>query len=407
MRAAGLIAEYNPFHNGHAYHIEETKRITDADYTVVIMSGDFVQRGCPAIVDKYARTQMALLGGADLVLELPVRYATGSAEYFASASISLLSALGIVDTVCFGSELGDIRILDSIGSFLSSESPEFSVSIRKYTSQGLPFPAAREKALQEYLCGAADLSVLSSPNNILGIEYCKAIHRQKADLKPVTIPRIGSDYHRQELCGTFSSASAIRQAICSDDAISLTEQIPEEPRKVLEAALKGGRTADINDYTLLLKYRLMSESPDTLTAYQDITEYLANRICSKRYHFHMYADLIDCLKTKDLTYSRISRSLLHILLNIKKIPAEDAPYTPYARVLGFRKSSDGLLKAIKHHGTIPLITKLADRASILCGDALAMLDEDIWCANVYENVMSYKAHCPFVHEISHPVVIIP
>jgi predicted nucleotidyltransferase len=233
MKVVGLITEYNPFHNGHKYHIEEARRITGADYVVAVMSGDFVQRGVPAIIDKYSRTRMALNNGVDLVLELPVCYATGSAEYFAHGAVAVLNALGVVDYLCFGSEAGEIELLQKATELIYSAPASFDDLLKAYLKEGLNYPAARQKAL-EAVTGSlspdnnrpddnnALIKVFTEPNNILGIEYLKAIHDLSASMQPVTIRREVAHYHEATLTridtpSVISSATAIRSTINTID----------------------------------------------------------------------------------------------------------------------------------------------------------------------------------------------
>ncbi|MBR4277086.1 MAG: nucleotidyltransferase family protein, partial [Lachnospiraceae bacterium] len=209
MIVNGIIAEYNPFHNGHIAHLEKTKEQTNADYTIVAMSGNFVQRGAPAVVDKYVRTKMALEGGADLVLEIPTCYSTSSAEYFASAGVALLDKIGVVDYLSFGSESGDIEILNHIASILLEEPPEFSEYMQRYLREGYTYPLARNNALIQYENSLFDATrVLESPNNILAIEYIKAILRRESTITPFTIKRQGSNYHDRYMADNATSASA-------------------------------------------------------------------------------------------------------------------------------------------------------------------------------------------------------
>ena len=212
MKIAGIIAEYNPFHTGHAYHIQKTRELTGADYIVVVMSGDFVQRGAPALYSKHLRTRMALLGGADLVFELPATHACESAEFFAQSAVGLLDGLGCVDVLSFGSESGDIEPFLKLGAFLATETPEYQNLLKEYLKKGESFPKARSLALQELLSDTdTDTGTfLQTPNNILGVEYCKALCRRNSPIRPFTVKREGNAYHEESLKEQFPSASAIR-----------------------------------------------------------------------------------------------------------------------------------------------------------------------------------------------------
>ena len=234
MKIVGLIAEYNPFHNGHEYHIQKAKEVTGADTVIVVMSGNFVQRGAPAIMPKHLRAKVALKSGASLVLELPVCFATGSAEYFAQGAVALLDSLGCVDALCFGSECGDIQPLTRIAEVLSDEPEEYRALLRASLKEGLPFPSARERALQDYLHDPALSRILASPNNTLGVEYIKALIRQDSTIRPYTILRKDSRYHADTLepAGNFSSATAIRRLLLfSGSSLRTVEDTPyDEPK---------------------------------------------------------------------------------------------------------------------------------------------------------------------------------
>lgn len=387
MRIVGLIAEYNPFHNGHKYHIEKAKEITDADMAIVVMSGNFVQRGAPAIMPKHLRAKSALLSGADLVLELPVRFATGTAETFAYGAVSLLHQLGCVDCICFGSECGDITKLKRFAKILADEPDEYKKLLQEYLKSGLSFPLARQKALGEN-------EVLNKPNNILGIEYLKALYRLNSSMEPFTITRIESSYHDTTLSNRYSSASAIRESF--KDTIEwklLTDQIPPKSLDILRRDFGTRFPVVANDFSLLLKQRLLMESVATLAEYEDVSESLANKITKLRNQFVSYEQFCELLKTKDLTYTRISRALLHILLNIKKIDSNEGP--TYARVLGFRKDSASVMTAMKDTTSIPLVTKLADAQ---------ISQEDIFTSDLYESVITEKFKTPFINEYEHQII---
>lgn len=410
MKITGLIAEYNPFHNGHAYHLQNSRRLTGADYTVVVMSGNFVQRGAPAVTDKYTRTRMALENGADLVLELPVRCALGSAEFFAAGGIALLDALGVIDYVAFGSECGDAAILLAIAKMLGRESREYKDVLRREISRGLSFPAAREQALSSVFPEKAReiQEVFSSPNNILGIEYCRALLRFGSSIRPCTFPRLESDYHQTTLTENFSSASALRRCLKEGDLTKIPSQMPASSWKLLAQAHEIGETADSNDYSLLLKYRLMAETARSLTGYLDVTEDLANRILSQLNRLNSFEEFAALLKTRQMTYTRICRVLFHILLDIPGYSLTDQPQqtAPYARILGFRRKAAPLLHEIKKKSAIPLISKVAAADSLLSSPGRAMLEEDLRCANLYDSVLAIKNRRPFLHEASRPPVII-
>lgn len=434
MKVIGIIAEYNPFHNGHQYQIEQAKKLTGADAAVIVMSGNYVQRGIPAIVDKYTRTRMALSCGADLVIELPLYYACSSAEYFARGAVSLFDKLGVIDTLVFGSESGNIKLLSEIAAMLASPTDSLLSSIRAYVKQGHSFPKSRVLALMDsfqvtdsykYADTAQLKEVLSSPNNILGIEYCKALLTFKSSITPMTIQRVGADYHDEALTGTRSSATAIRAAFhgqimngCSEDTVSFMTsvgaQVPEPVFTLLNQCFQKNFPVFSDDLSGLLHYKLISDSPIGYEAYVDVTGDLSDRIRNKLPAYENFEQFCELLKTKDLTYTRISRCLLHILLNITKVNLQhylDHDVTPYARMLGFGTSARELLSSIKKNSTIPLLSKLADAESVLSSAtanpyAVEMLLEEINASHIYNAMVYDKFHCRIKNEYEQPMVIL-
>ena len=381
--AVGIIAEYNPFHNGHAYHIRKAKEMTQADYCIVVMSGDFVQRGAPAIYDKYTRTAMALSCGADLVIEIPSVFASSSAEDFAACGVALLNNLGVAGSLCFGSECGDVEKLSGIASILATEPTVYTKELRKELKKGATFPEARNQALIS--CGILkneESSVLVSPNNILGIEYCKALYRQKSPIVPVTLSRKGCGYHDTSLVTEhFSSATGIRKALYDNpdilkDAESALIQVPAAVRQILHPLRYPGYHKGL---------------------FKQLTDFLP------------FEERINRLKTRQYTYTRISRALLHIALGItshETALGRNAGYAPYARVLGFKKTSANLMGEIKKRGNIPLITKTADARLILSGTAWSMLQRDFYCSHIYQTIVQNKYHIQMKNEFTHSVVIL-
>lgn len=417
MRTAGIIAEYNPFHNGHKYHIEQTRELTGADYIIAVMSGNYMQRGVPAIAGKYSRAQMALENGVDLVLELPLYYAAGSAEFFAIGAVTLLDKLGIADSLCFGSECGNIRILTDIAKRLIDEPDSHKHILQEELKKGLSFPKARALALNKHFSDTAHISeVLASPNNILGIEYMKALLKRNSAIKPYTIMRKGASYHDSALfsgsrtdSSPQSSASAIRRSISADSLMAVKGHVPDSVYEILQKLSGRGFPINSNDFSLLLNYKLLSAAAEDLTVYMDVNEDLSDKIKKNINHFQNYEQFCLLLKSKDTTYSRISRCLLHILLDMKKEALKAyaaADYIPYARVLGFSKSSTALMRAIKNNTSLPLITKLADAPALLTQTGNDMLKKEITASHIYDSVVSDKFRIPFVNEYSKELIII-
>ena len=421
--AVGIIAEYNPFHNGHAYQIKKAKELSGADFCIVAMSGDFVQRGAPAIFDKYTRTRMALSAGADLVLELPPYFATSSAEDFAACGVALLDHLGVVTHLCFGSECGDTGQLMNIARLLADETPEFSALIKDLLKQGLSYPQAREQALLQYGDldaghdasdpGGCPASILASPNNILGIEYCKAILRRGCSMVPITVRRIGKAYHDHTLSEEssfleFSSATAIRQTLRQQPASpDLHSHVPEQVWNLMQNA----RPLFSDDFSSLLSYRLLElqQRHVPLEQFLDVSSDLGDRIQKQLLDFSPYEEKISQLKTRQFTYTRISRCLTHILLNMTDAEYQSrkcSDYLSYLRVLGFRRESAGILTEIKKNCDLPLITKTADAYKRLTPEAYEEFTHDIFCSHLYQSVREHKYGEASRNEFTQPVVIL-
>ena len=389
MKVVGIVAEYNPFHNGHAYHIRKAKEVTGSDYCIVVMSGDYTQRGVPAMIDKYTRAKMALLNGADLVLELPVLFATSSAEGFAGSAVSLLNATGVVTDICFGSECGNIEKLTKIAKVLLEEPDEYKDVLKRELKNGLSYPMARNTALQGLDCWDFDsLKILSMPNNILGIEYIKALFKTDSKMNPVTIQRTGNNYNDITLSELYSSALAIRSSIATTDNLeNIFSEVPENVYDIMKEKQNVSFPLVPDDFSEMLHYKLLREKEDGFSQYLDVSSDLSDRIVNNVYQYKNFESFCDLLKTKNMTYTRISRSLLHILLDIK---ASEDMSPSYLRILGINKEAGELSKSIKENCTLPLISKMADAKDILSENALTLLKEDVFAANLYDTVISHK-----------------
>lgn len=412
MKLVGLITEYNPFHNGHQYHLEKALELTNADAAIVVMSGNYVQRGTPAIMPKHLRAQSALEAGAAVVLELPVCYAAGSAEYFALGAVSLLDRLGCVSTLCFGTESGDLVPLQKLAKILVNEPDDLRILLRKYLKSGISFPAARQKALLEFTGDASLVSSLEEPNNILGLEYLKALYRLDSRIVPYTVRRQGSGYHDAALRPSYSSASAIRRLLETsgqafpDIQTFLKEQMPSACIRLLSEAYRSRYPVYADDFSLLLKYRLLTTDAKELSGFADISPELANRILKNRNRFVSFEQFCSLLKTRDCTYTRVSRALLHILLDIREKDMKEYAangWHGYARILGFRRDCTDVLSVMKQAGSVPLLTKLTADSG-LDDWAKHMLQRDIFASDLYESVVTDKFKTPFINEYKQPVI---
>ena len=344
----GIVAEYNPFHNGHKLQIDYAKSVLKADHVVVAMSGSFTQRGEIACFDKYTRAKAALLCGADIILEIPTIFATASAREFASAGVALLASTGVVDTILFSGECGDKELFINESKKLVEleESGEFNNEINALMTTGISYATARAKALKTFLSE----ELISSPNNILGLEYCRYIHVNKLNLNIEVMKRQGNKYEDLSLSGDLSSASSIREHYKLHNEF---EAIPEEVKELYE----NSPFVFANDISQMLHYKLLTT--DSFEEYLDCNSDLSDRIKNKLKDYVSFSQFCEILKSKNMEYSRISRVLCHILLGLKEANFKEAKvngYISYIRMLGFSKSGSQLLSNIKEKGTAPLLT---------------------------------------------------
>ena len=409
MKITAVIAEFNPFHNGHKYLLEECRIRTQADAVLAVLSGDYVERGAPAVADGYFRARTALLQGADLVLFLPSRFVLRSAEGYAYAAVSLLDSLGCVDSLVFGSECGDISLLRECALSLSEETDLRKEILRKNLREGLSFPKARALAYPEYA------SLLDSPNNILGIEYLKALYSMRSAIEPCTVKRIGPAHNDMTPGKEYASASAIRNLLAeksndgqesihspiphrvsSEEAIPVPHclsseellPIPEVCREALLAYCKAHRLVTSDDFSHLLGIRLMElGSREDLLLYPDVDRDLAGTIFSNRFTYTGFTAFADLIKSKAYTMTRIHRALLRIALDLRA----DGPARPlFARAAGFTAQGARLLAEIKKHSTIPILTKNSE-TEILTEEARRLYDEEIRLANIYRLIREGKS----------------
>lgn len=391
MKTIGIVCELNPLHSGHKYLLDMARKRFNADYIILVMSGDYTQRGVPSIVSKEVRTKMALMAGADAVFELPVQYATASAEYFASGAISLLNSLGCVDHILFGTENGDIEEIQKIASILNDEPDEYKKELQKGLKKGLNFASARDAALKKLITIGNSTTLIGS-NNILGIEYCRALMESKSRITPLTIKREGSDYNSDELTGTYASASAIRKLLETtypDDTYRsiLKNYIPEDVLTLLLSQKAYNRLDNYSDY---LHYKLLSERSEGFTSYADIHRDLSDKIIKFLPKYTTISEFTDLLKSKDLTYTRIQRSLLHILLGIKQETLDSLKqdnYPVYLRLLGFRKESSPLLAVIRESSSTPVISRMSDAFKIENEQQKRLLDQDVLASDIYHLII--------------------
>ncbi len=397
MKVVGVIAEYNPFHKGHLYQLSTVRKVLKPDGIIVILSGNFVQRGEPAVFDKWARAEMALYGGADLVVELPVCFSTATAEIFAESAVNLLSQTQVTNTLSFGIEEYHEKELFYLGKLLSEEPSLFKSLLNKYLKSGLSFPQARERAVVKYInTKNANLNVqlisslLKKPNFILAVEYIKAVNKIEAELSIFPVLRKGSGYHDKVIIKQYASASGIRQAIFSHGLnfnAEIIKNLPDSTLHIIKREIEHNRgPVFFNDFETLLLYILRRMPPHELTAYFDVGEGLENRIKKAAQVCGNLKQLISHIKSKRYPETRIQRILIHILLNIpKEMVASRTPQ--YLRVLGFNQRGSRILKEMNQKITIPIITRASEYKS-LNQSAKKMFEKDLLSSDIYS--LAYK-----------------
>lgn len=400
MKAVGLVTEYNPFHNGHLYHLNKAMELTGADISVAVMSGDFVQRGEPAVLDKYTRTSMALNSGVNLVVELPVNYAVSSAESFAAGALKVLDYIK-ADSIAFGSESGDIERLSKLAHILCDNEDTLYKEISKYTANGISYAAARQKVVEK-LTDKDTAEMLTSSNNILAVEYLKAIIKNNYAIKPYTVQRQGDSYNDTDIRSEYASATALRENLKADN---ISEYIPVKAGLILSSNTNYIYPDDITEalFTRLLDILFASNYDknvfiENVMQYPDVSKEIAGRLYksamdmitrtvpqgaeSKDNGLFSFGSLCEHIKTKEVPLSRIKRALVRITLGLDKKHMEKYANEPYIRVLGFDKKGQEYLSYIRKNVEVPLITKTADYKE--------MLLDDIHAANIYNMIVAGK-----------------
>lgn len=400
MRVAGIIAEYNPLHNGHVHHIAQTREKTGSEYVIVAMSGDYVQRGEPAIADKFARAEWALHAGADLVLELPVTCAVSSAERFAYGGVRVLAGTGVVNVLSFGSENADIALIKKAADVLAHETPQFKSRLQGQLAVGKSYPRARYDALEESGAPRFVLDLLRTPNSILGLEYIRCLNKYAPDVEPVAIARKGSHYHDTALGGAYASATAIREALFrNDSAVEGTM-----PMYVAGRFALGARPIMPGDAEQLMLYALKRMRPDEYLELPDVQEGFENVIARAARKAITLSQLFETLKSKRYTMARCKRIALCAMLGVTKgdVSAVLDEQALYLRVLGFRNAARPLLTAINAAKTLPLVARHADLARCT-PEALEQLAIDRRAHSIYA-LISAPENPP--EDFSRPPIII-
>lgn len=366
MKILSFITEYNPFHFGHKYHLEKSKTLTNSNHTIAIMSSSFVQRGEPAFLDKWTRSKMAIENGVDLVIELPFIYSIQSAELFAFGAIKILNSLNCVDYLSFGSETGDIKLLKHISDILVEEPLEYRTCLKKNLDQGLSFPKARSKGIgclvSDNLKNDVD-TILNKSNNILAIEYLKALNRLNSNIKPFNIKRIGADYNNQKIDNLYPSATSIRKKILSDGITSVKNLIPPPSYKLMQEYLIDYKSFNTMDnYSDILKYLVLTTDKNDLKNIFDMENGLENRFIEKFKKGGDINKIIKEISSKRHTKTRISRILIHLLNKLDRETIENLykKSPAYIRILASNKKGLEIIRKIKEKSNTPIINKFSD-----------------------------------------------
>lgn len=400
MKACGLIVEYNPFHYGHLYHIQKAKELSGADCVIAIMSGSFLQRGEPAIIDKFYRAKAALKAGVDIVLELPYAYAVQSSTYFAHGAVLSLAKMGI-HSLCFGSESGRIDEFLQSYSLVQKNEQFIKPAVKSYLNKGMAYPKAYQLAYQEQIQSSPPLDI-TKPNNILGLSYVQTILDHQLPIEMLTIQRLKSDYHEQQITGKIASATSIRRQLIEKDYINgpIQQTMPEDMVQLLkEYKEKTSLWHTWEKYFPFLHYRVMTMKEEKLQQIKGVDEGLENRIketAKKATTFHHW---MQAIKTKRYTWTRLQRMFVHILTNTTKKETINKHKIPYLRILGMSQTGRKYLNQTKKKIDVPLFTQLKR-------DPHPILKMEERATNAYYSILPAKTyHKMRKQEVTPPIFL--
>ncbi|MFS0672332.1 nucleotidyltransferase [Ornithinibacillus sp. 179-J 7C1 HS] len=403
MNVCGLIVEYNPFHNGHLYHIEQAKKQTNADCVIAVMSGSFLQRGEPAIMDKFHRAKAALLSGIDIVVELPYVFAVQSSDLFAKGSVLTLHELG-VNSICFGSEAGNIQeFINGYQAFIHNK-PTYQTNLRHHLQAGYSFPEASKLAYESIGLTKNGID-LSKPNNILGFSYVRTILENHLPIQPITIKRKNSEYHDTEITGSIASATSIRKKLLEEKKVlsDLTNTMPPATIHELQNYQSFATTLHYwESYFPLLHYRVTTMSVEELAHIHGVEEGLEHRIKKTAKEVSTFYDWVQAIKTKRYTWTRIQRILAHLLTNTTKSEIERLTtrnHVEYVRLLGMTKKGQEYLNTHKKEMNVPIYPKLTR-------DIHPMLEVEERATNAYYSILPIeKRYALMKQELKGPVLV--
>ena len=405
-RVVGIIAEYNPFHNGHYYHMQKAKQEANADYCIAVISGNFTQRGDVSIVNKWAKAYMAICGGADLVIELPTIYSVSSAENFANGAIKILDSLKIVDSFAFGAEANDLATLNNIANVLNEEPKGYTNILNHELKKGISYPAARENAIMMYLNDIKRYAnVMGNPNNILAVEYLKALKNQKSKLTPIMIKRQKVYYNEHRIVDGYASATGIRELLKNKEYSDVSKVVPRSTYQILGQQANNGRMIlSLEKYQKEIIYALREMTVEEIAELPDVSEGLENSIKNAANNCNNLTELINGIKSKRYTQTRIQRILIYALLGInKKMMENSKKIIPYTRILGFNSKGKMLISEIMNKNPkINMITSVKKYMDQNKNKQLAeMLNVDIFATDVYTLGYDYdsKANLDFTNNM--------
>ncbi|OQX58010.1 MAG: hypothetical protein B5M49_02635 [Thermotoga sp. 4484_232] len=367
MRVLGIVVEYNPFHNGHLFHLQKAKELIKPDYTIAVMSGNFCQRGEPAIIDKFSRAEIALKMGVDVVFELPTVYAIQDAGGFARGAIGVLDGTGVVTDIVFGSESNDIEFLKKIAEILHEQPDLYNQFLHEELKKGYSFPNARKYALMRYveelkIMDPEKVRLIERSNDILGLEYVRAILDLGSSITPHTIKRVGADYKEEEFKGRLSSATSIRKLIRERKMDLVRESVPEESFEVIRRELEEGRgPVFLEDMEKLLLGIMRLKDRDDFSKLYGFSEGLDERFYRFSRISSSIGEFMEKVKSKRFTFTRIRRLMLYVLFEMRKdfVERSNEKGPQYLRILGFTESGRNLLSKMKKASKLPIVSTVS------------------------------------------------
>ncbi len=404
MNVLGIIAEYNPFHNGHIYHIKKAKEMTNADYVILVMSGNFTQTGNIAVLNKFERAKIVCEYGINLVIELPTIYATSSAEYFATGAVNLLDKLGIVNYICFGTEEKDIENLKSIAKIIIDNEKNIYENIRIELKKGITFAKARQITISKYLPTNSEINytdILSKPNNILGIEYLKALNKLNSTIIPYSLYRDTANHNDTKANddSSITSATAIRNLLKVNDLENIRKYIPEN----MYNELIKSKICLNEDMYKLIKYKILTMDKEDLSQINEVTEGLENRIIEANLNSKSYEELVENIKSKRYVETKIRRILINILLGIKKDIFSEAisKNITYAHILSMNGNGKKLLSQISKKSNIELLASINNKLLENIDNKISyLLNLDILASNIHSSISNSDINLDFYNKLS-------